>query len=194
MLWPLILPVQLTFVLLAVIFFAAVYVGQLRKWRQGRLVAGLFIGMPLMFIPSCLVVTTSVNHFRFGMFWYPDFASIQDFRIERYMPPAAADIHVYKHYSGNGYRASFRIAKADLDAWHNMCWQSHGQDSVNERPEVDIAKSADVEDFNHCFAEFKWSQPKDLTVYQGPVAGNGASYTIWYSPSDQMAFLTSCYW
>lgn len=80
MLWPLILPVQLTFVLLAVIFFAALYVGQLRKWRQGRLVAGLFIGMPLMFIPSCLAVTTAVNHFRFGMFWYPDFASIQDFR------------------------------------------------------------------------------------------------------------------
>jgi hypothetical protein len=128
------------------------------------------------------------------MFYYPDYASIKDFRIERYMPPAATSIHVYKHHSGNGYRASFSISKPELDAWHNGFWKSYGKNSTMERPEDDMLRQGDPEDFDDCFAEFHWKRPSDLKYYSSPVAGNGASYEIWFSPSEQKGFLTSCYW
>ncbi len=194
MFWPLVLPLQLTALLMGILSVAFIWVSLRCKWPRGVLVLGLLIGVPILSLPSCLVIAGIVDQFRFGMFKYPDFPSIRDFRVERYMPPTATNIDVFKHFNGNGYRASFTISKPDLDSWHNSVWVSYGQLSIDRRPKDDMLSSADISEFDRWFAEFGWTQPRDLVTYNGPRALNGAFYTIWYSPSEQKAFLTSGYW
>lgn len=192
MFWPLVLPFQITVVLMIALLFGAIWLGIRKKWHSSSTTIAAFCLPPLMFIPSCVGTSYIVDYFRFGTFQYADFESIQDFRIERYMPPSATDITVFKHFSGNGYRARFTITQQDFDAWHNGMWERHGEHSVMKLPEDDGTVASDPGSFQRWFGEFNWSLPRDSVEYQGPVAGNGAHYTIDYSPSEQVAFLRSC--
>lgn len=194
MLWPFVLPFQITIVLMIVLFIGVLWVGERRQWQPRNRITAAICVPPLLFIPSCAATSYVVDYFRFGMFHYENFDAIDDFRIERYMPPAAADITVFKHYSGNGYRARFTITQQDFDAWHNDFWDRYGEYSNVDRPENDGKALSNPEDFQRWFGEFNWSLPDDSVQYQSPVAGNGAHYTIDYSPSQQIACLRSCYW
>lgn len=194
MLWSLVLPFQITVALMIALFIAVLLVGERRKWKGGPKFTAAILLPPLLFIPSCVATSYLVDHFRFGMFHYDNFESIRDFRIERYMPPAAKNISVFKHYGGNGYRARFTIAPADFDAWHTDYWQKYSQYSVMDRRDDDGQTQSSVKQFDRWFSELSWSMPNDSVQYQGPVGGNGAHYTIQYSPSNRLAFLNSCYW
>lgn len=194
MLWPLILPAKLTAILLVILFASALAIAKQRKRRPGRTAILGIVALLLMFIPSCVAVKVVVDHFRFGMFQYADFDSIGDFRIERYMPQTAKRITVYKHESGNGYRARFEITGDDLRAWHQQVWDSYEQFSGIPPGEGEMRSPTDEVQFLHQFDEFAWQAPSDLVVYNGPIKANGAHYRIWHSESTQVAFLTSCYW
>jgi len=194
MLWPFVLPLKLTLVVLAGMFLATLHVGKKRSWNAIPTFMLAVLAMPVLVIPVGFVVGSVVDCFRFGMFHYADFQEIHDFRIERYMPPVATNIDVYKHYSGNGYRARFRISQTDLDTWHQQFWDEHGEFSVANQSSVDEREPVSEDDFRRWFGDFEWEQPSDLLTYTSPIAGNGAHYKIWYSPSQERAFLTSCYW
>ncbi len=193
MLWPLILPFQITVALMIALLIAVLWFGARRKWRSGRKISAAVLLPLLLFVPSCVATSYVVDHYRFGMFHYDNFDSIHDFRVERYMPPAATDISVYKHPHGNGYRARFTISEADFDAWHTSFWEKYAEYAINSRDDDNRAPSSSRQ-FDQWFGEFNWSMPGDCVQYHSPVAGNGAHYTVQYSPDRQQAFLNSCYW
>ena len=194
MLWPLVLPSQITFALMIALIIGVLWFGKRRRWQpRNRIIAAICLPL-LMFIPSFVATYWVVDYFRFGTFHYDDFGAIQDFRIERYMPPPATDITVFKHYGGNGYRARFTIGQQEFDAWHDHVWANYGEHSNVYRPADDGTVASDPEDFQRWFGNFNWSLSSDSVKYQGPVAGNGAHYKIDYSPSEQVAYLRSCYW
>lgn len=193
MFWPIVLPMQITFGLMLALGVVTLYLGKRRKWQPHTL--GILLSLPILLcVPCCRATMNIVDHFRFGMFYYDDFQAIRDFRIERYMPPTAKQISVYKHFGGNGYRAKFTISPEDLQSWHSEYWNQHEKYSVMDRPDNDGAAAASPDEFHRLFVEFNWSMPKDCVRYRGPIAGNGAGYRIDYSPSENTAFLSGCYW
>ena len=194
MLWPFVLPFEITIALMIALVACLFWLGKRRKWQAGNSAIAAICLPPLLFIPSCVATTYVVDLFRFGTFHYSDYESIDDLRVERYMPPTATDITVYKHSSGNGYRARFTISQQDFDAWHDQFWDRYGEYSNMRRPDNDGKAASDPDNFQRLFGEFNWSLPTDAVNYQSPVAGNGAHYDIAYSPSQEVAFLTSCYW
>lgn len=194
MLWPFVLPFQITVALMIALIIGLFWFGKRRKWQAGNSDIAAICLPPLLFIPSCVATTYVVDFFRFGTFHYPDHDAIDDFRVERYMPPAATDITVFKHYSGNGYRARFTISQQDFDAWHGEFWDKYGEYSNMDRAEDDGKAASDPDNFHRWFGEFNWSLPTDAVSYRSPGASNGAHYNVEYSPTQQVAFLTSCYW
>jgi hypothetical protein len=194
MLWPLVLPSQITVALMIALIIGLFWFGRRRNWQARRSAIAAICLPPLLFIPSCVATTYVVDFFRFGTFHYPDYGAIDDFRVKRYMPPAATDITVFKHYSGNGYRARFTISQQDFDAWHDEFWNKYGEYSNMDRPEDDGKAASDPAEFHQWFGDFDWVLPADAVNYQSPVAGDGAHYDVEYSPAQQLAFLTSCYW
>jgi len=143
MFWPLVLPFQITAALMFALFIGVFWFGKRRKWQPGnRSIAAICLPL-LMFIPSCVATTYVIDYFRFGTFHYENFAAIHDFRIERYMPPAATEITVFKQYGGNGYRARFTITQQDFDKWHNDFWEQYGKYSKH-RPDNDGKEASDI--------------------------------------------------
>ena len=194
MFWPLILPFQITLVLMIPLFIIVLLIGS--RWKMPTLTrVYAAICLPLaLFIPSCAAVSYVVDYYRFGLFHYDSFDAINDFRIERYMPPAATDITVFKHYGGNGYRARFTINPKDFEDWHNDFWVAYGKFSNFQRDNDDGLVASDTNGFQYLFGEFKCSMPSDSVQYHSPIAANGSHYTVHFSPSQQIAFLTGCYW
>ena len=194
MFWPLVLPFQITVVSMIALAIGVFWFGKRRNWQAGnRAVAAIFLSA-LLFIPSCVATTYVAGYFRFGTFHYDDYTAINDFRVERYMPPTATDITVFKHYGGNGYRARFTISQQDFAAWHDEFWDRYGEYSNMARHDDDGKAASDPQHFQRPFGQFNWSLPDDAVNYQSPVAANGAHYDVEFSPSQRVAFLTSCYW
>jgi len=144
------------------------------------------------FVPSCMVVNSVLNHHRFGIFSYPDYASVKDHRVYRYLPTEAKDIAIEKY--PQGFRARFRISKTSLNHWFDGHWDRKSKYSAVERQVIDDENGVDNEHFVGEYGDLGWSGPKDMIVYEGPRASNGAGFTLWFSESKGMAFQRGGYW
>ncbi len=178
MLWPLILPAIITFWtlvgLLVVVTAAAPRFG--RK-RLRVLAWGILVAL-VAFVPSCTALMSAIDQYRFGVFTYSDFQSVNDFRVERYLPEPATEITVDKY--AQGYRAKFTISKQALDDWHDQFWERYGRYSVIPRASNETPKPIHADEFNMYFGDLGWPAPYDAIEYAGPRADNGAGFTIWY--------------
>jgi hypothetical protein len=139
-------------------------------------------------MPSCVGVKYILDPFRFGVFQYPDFAAVDDWRVERYMPDAATEITMEKPAHGNGFRAKFQIAPDDFEAWFDRSWAEGKEYSVFTREEAQ-----EVSDSPR-FAELGWPEIQDAKLYVGPCEDDGGGYTIWYSESRGIAYEQAGYW
>lgn len=192
MLWPLVLPFEITcWTLIALLVVATVAAPVFRTKRKRVFAWGFFVAL-IAFIPSCTAVMSLVDEYRFGIFNYPDFRSVNDFRVERYLPEPATDITIEKH--PQGFRAKFEIGKPALDDWFDRTWEQNGEHSVVPRVSDREAKPVRRETFEHHFGDLGWEAPSDLNEYEGPVAGNGAGFTIWYNERASIGYEHAGYW
>jgi hypothetical protein len=133
MLWPIVLPFQISLAFwLSVIIIAGLFAPRWNIKRLKAMIQSLLVGM-ILFIPSCAVIQSVLDPLRFGMFQYPDFNAVGDWRIQRYLPKDATDISIEKRWGGNGYRAKFKISKAELDAWFEDSWAEGIKYSITTR-------------------------------------------------------------
>ena len=93
MLWSIILPLQIT-ACFWLLFIGIVWFLTRRRRQRWPYMALAVCASALMFIPSLVGIARAVDHFRFGVFHYHDFTAINDWRVERYLPPAATDITI----------------------------------------------------------------------------------------------------
>ncbi len=192
MFWPLVLPIQITLVLLPTAYVIVVTtVPRFRKRPKRAGVLSLLL-LPLLFIPSCIGVNAVVDRYRFGVFSYPDFNAVQDFRVEQFLPMAATQITIRQYQSG--FHGRFDISETDLKTWHTSMWKKHKQYSVIDRDDDDMQRHIESEQFQRRYGEFGWEPPDDLIQYMGPQAANGSGYTLWYSASRQQAYQHGGYW
>jgi hypothetical protein len=188
MLWSAEWPFQITAFMWAVIIVAATcYAPKFGKRRGSMALLMMLLGF-LMFVPSCMFIQTIAAPFRFGIFHYDNFAEVNDWRVGRYLPDPARDITLEKPAHTNGFRAKFKISKAELENWFDESWARGQEISVDTREEAQ--KIVATEDFS----DLGWPPLPDAVQYVGPIKSNGAGYIIWYSKSQGIAYEDAGYW
>lgn len=192
MLWPIILPLKITFWLFAGIVAVATASAPLLKWKRTKTLLISTIIVVLAFVPTCVAVKSVVDTHRFGVCDIPEFANVDDARVERYLPPTARSITLDK--SPMGYRARFTITQAELNEWLDGVWAQFGQDSIIRRRDKNLEQKVGREFTGAIFEGLDWKIPDNLIEYDGPVARNGAGCTIWYDAKTQTAFQRAGYW
>ena len=192
MLWPIVLPFQITSCVLLTLIVIATLAAPLAKWKRLPTFFGVLLLSLVAFIPSCAGIMNIVDAKRFGVFNYRTFQEVNDFRVERYLPPAARDLTVDKY--AQGFRARFTIKQSELDAYLDEVWSLHGDRSVVKRGEMSAMKLVDKESHELRFGDLGWAYLDDATEIYGPTAGNGAGFSVWYSPSQGIAYQRGGYW
>jgi hypothetical protein len=188
MLWPIVLPFQISLAFWLIVIVIAGWVGP--RWNIKRLKAvmlSLFVGM-LLFIPSCAVVQSVLDPLRFGVFHYPDFAAVGDWRVQRYLPKGATDISIEKRWGGNGYRAKYKISKELLEEWFDESWAEGLEYSITTREEAQESSRAQQ------FEDLGWPELIDVVEYVGPSEDDWGGYQIWYSEKEELAYEYAAYW
>jgi len=189
MFWTVVLPAQITFgLLLGLIVIAVVRTPESRQ--RSTFFRAVLLGV-ILFVPSCAMIMTVADFYRFGVFNYAETASVSDSRVKRYLPEAATGITVAK--SPSGYKAKFKISKVDLDEWHHHQFKLVGEAAI---PPKEPLTSGQVfsEVFDDRFGHLQWKMPIDAVEYTGPARPNGAGYFIWYSVVEQTAYQNVGYW
>lgn len=192
MLWPFILPFQITACALLVVIVLATLAAPFLKWQRLPTFFGMTFLSALVFVPSCTAIMNVVDANRFGVFDYKTFGEVRDFRVERYLPPAARDITVDKY--PQGFRARFTITPTELDNYMDEVWRTYGDLSVTKRGTISAMAVVDENSHDRVYGDLGWPYLDDATEVYGPTAANGAGFSIWYSPSKQIAYQRGGYW
>lgn len=192
MFWAITLPFLITS---GIFLVAAIYATVLAKKHGKSIKWVIFLGPLLMmlgFVPSCMTVQAVIDPFRFGIFTYADFDAVNDWRIEKYLPPQAVDLTILKEI--NGYKAKFSIPKKTLDTWFKE-WSLKHKDSYSEYPgKVGQVRFYDEDYFTKMFDEIEGVFSSDMLEYAGPRAPTAAGFTIWYDPETSTAYQETADW
>ncbi|QDU45017.1 hypothetical protein Mal52_35050 [Symmachiella dynata] len=193
MLWPIILPIQITFGVLLVVVVVLTACASPKSWGRIKTCSWYSTFALLAFIPSCTGIMMVVDAVRFGDFRYASFDDIPDFRSQRYMPEAATDIQIRKH--ANGYLARYKISADDFAVYLDELWQEHGQHPPFEPSE--FAKNGDPaypEKFDLTFGELGWAFPENATVYKSPREADGGGATYYVDITAGLVFQRTGFW
>ncbi len=193
MLWPIQLPFLLTVALMAALVTAATFCAPRLKMKRAAASSLATLLALVAFIPACAGIGLAVDKFRFGTFSYAKFEDVKDFRVERFLPPAARDITVDKRDSG--FVAKYRIAEPELRAFLDELWAKHGEQSSLKRS--DFSPNSTLDEQLHALhfgRRLGWPFIQGMKHHQSPVAPNGAGCSLWYSAVEGVAYQRAAYW
>lgn len=162
------------------------------KWKRGKTFAFAMLLACVAFIPSCAGIMAILDSQRFGVFEYDTFAKVNDFRVERYLPPSATSITMEKKM--NGFRARFSITESELLVYLDKLWNQNGDQSIRERGESSQVLAADREYHELQYGDLGWPLLNDATEYHSPMAPSGAGFSVWFSASEGIAYERAGYW
>ncbi|SFJ01174.1 hypothetical protein [Planctomicrobium piriforme] len=199
MLWPLVLPVKITFSLLAVLVTLLTVFRPVRKWNRGKTFVVALLSAGLLLVPSCIGIMGIVDGLRFGTFQYASFSDVNDFRVERYLPTKASDITLNK--SSMGHLAKYSISESDLKDYVDQLWKNWGEHSAisrddlqKQRSETPSALEAIRSNFELAFRRLRWPAPASLIELHSPVEPDGGGAVYFYDPMTQTGYHKAGYW
>jgi hypothetical protein len=193
MIWPYVLPFKLAFWLLAGLVVTATVVAPSFKRKRSSTLGNSFLLALVAFIPSCIGIKFVVDNFRFGEFVYQNYTEVNDFRIERFLPPAATHITLHKH--ANGHRARYKIAEAEFHSYLDSLWEKHGAYSAVKRDEwSDESRIATLEGFEQELQTLGWEPLVNAVIYHSPVEADGGGATYYYDDEAGIAYHRAGYW
>jgi hypothetical protein len=193
MLWPVILPFQITCAVLLVVVVAFTAFATPKTWSRVTAFI-LYTGIAfLAFIPSCTGIMLAVDAVRFGDFHYATYDDIPDFRSKRYLPQAATDIQMNKHASG--FRARYTIRADVFAAYLDDLWRTHEEHSPVQRGGIsDEGNPVNLESFNHRFGDLGWKCPSNAVVHHSPGEGDGGGATYYVDADAGLVFQITGFW
>lgn len=193
MLWPLVLPAQIAFWTLIVVVISITAMAPSLKWKSGKtFIISSFIAL-VAFIPSCIGIMFVVDEIRFGYFEYETFSDINDFRAERYLPTAAADIKMHKY--ANGYRAQYSISESDFHAYLDNLWDEYGEYSSVKRGEMSgEGLTVSSEELERIFPGLEWKPTNNAIEYHSPTEADGGGAEYYFDRETGIAFEWTGYW
>ena len=193
MLWPFVLPLKITFWLLAAVLVLATVFAPALNWKRVKTFWFMSLLCCLAFIPSCAGIMAVIDSQRFGVFRYDTYVygDVNDFRIERYLPTQAKDITLEKYAAG--HRAKYSIAESELKAYLDGLWDRYGQYSAIPRDELDDGASVSVDAYDYVFADLGWPL-FDGIEFHSPVQSDGGGATYYFDPATGTAYHRAGYW
>lgn len=192
MLWPLAIPVQITFCLLMVLISLLTLCAPWARWKRGRVFAVSALVGCFVFIPACTGIMSIVDARRFGVFQYATFADIDDVRVQRYLPTTARNITLEK--IGHGSSREVLHFESDLRAHLDEQWARSGKHSTIPRDKIGDGRIASAESLARLFGDLGWPIPESANEWHTPVGGNGAGATYYHDPTTGTAFHWAGYW
>jgi hypothetical protein len=202
MLWPIILPAEITFWLFAALIGFLTVRAPAWKWRRSRTFSLSLLSALLLFAPSCIGIMSIADTFRFGKFHHASFSNVNDFRVERYLPTAAADITLIKHPSG--HLARYSISESDLKNYVDDLWKKFGEYSATPREDLhehllqnpmNLAEKPWIPGGIERELQWgEWQVPGNSIELHSPVESDGGGATYFYDPATQTAYHRAGYW
>lgn len=101
MLWPLVLPLQITVSLLAALVALLTTLAPAVKWERGKMFRISLAFGCLALIPSCTGIMAIIDAHRFGTFRYDSVSEVNDIRVARYLPAKARNIRLKTFPAGH---------------------------------------------------------------------------------------------
>jgi len=192
MLWPLILPAQITFWLLLAVVASLTALAPRVNWKRGHAFNISLVVALLAFVPSCTGVMTILDAQRFGIFQYSSFTDIHDLRIQRFLPTQAQSIELEKY--AWGHRAKYSITQSELTQILDGLWHKYGPSSATPRDKLDDGKTVTDESFKHVFHGLDWLLPPEAIEFRSPVERDGGGATYFFDPKTETAYHRAGYW
>jgi hypothetical protein len=192
MLWPLVLPFQITSCILAVLIAAGTMITPVRKWGRPKTFGVLTITSFVLFIPSCIGVTSIVDAYRFGTFQYAAYTELQDFRVERFVPEKARNITVSKY--ATGHKAKYTISEQELSAYLDQLWEAHGKQSAIPRKDLKGQVVVAPQTIQADFSGLDWPLLENAVEYHSPVEADGGGATYYFSRESSIVYHRAGYW
>ena len=166
-----------------------------RSKRTTSKVVYTAIGLTLVgFIPSCIGVGLVLDNFRFGHFHHASFEDVNDFRIERYLPPDSTNIELYKGFGGDRYFAKYEITHADLTGYVDECWERWAEYSGMPRPDLEYPPTKYFELDLPEFSNLEWSLNGEIEIYHSPVEADGGGATYYHELNTGVTLQRAYYW
>ena len=184
-------PFLFTFAIVFSLYVAGILYA--RKYRKAVTVAfdGAAVAL-LVFIPCCMGVKAIIDPFRFGIFEYPNYAAVTDYRVRTNLPDGATAITVDQRMQG--LTAKFTIEQKPLDDWFDRQWKKDGGTSRTQRGPVETATESDLFHYNDELSELRWSIPPNAIVYRGPRQSNWRGFDVFWDATSKTAYEFMYYW
>lgn len=193
MLWPLVEPFKQTCWWLLAFITLLTIAAPLYKTKRVKAFRNTIILSVLLFIPSCLVIQSSLDAKRFGTFAYKTYAEVQDHRVERYLPPGANAITLNKFPSG--HQAKYTITEEKFHAFLDGLWEPYGERSATRRESIDgKSKPAVLEKMDFYFQELKWKPLRNASIFHSPVERDGGGATYFFDTKTGIVYQRAGYW
>jgi len=192
MLWPLELPFKITcWLLIALVLLATI--GSVRlNWKPGKTFAIASLIAFIGFVPSCAIVMKFVDARRFGVFQHTSYDQVQDFRIERFLPPAALNITLEKTFIG--HRAKYKISESDLKSYVDGLWDAYGKYSAVPRSNLNDGEPVKTEEIESNFQGLNWPPMDNAVKFHSPVERDGGGATYYFEPTTGVTYHRAGYW
>lgn len=192
MLWPIVLPVQLTFLtLIALIVISTLLAVALKRKPITVLVGSVALAF-VAFIPSCTGIMSVLDARRFGVFQYATYDEVQDFRIYRYLPETARSITLEK--TAMGHRAKYAISEAEMRDYIDRLWKECGEGSAIARSDLNEGQIVKPDEIEDQFGELGWPALTNAIRFRSPVQGDGGGAEYFLDASTGTAYHRAGYW
>lgn len=192
MFWPLVLPVQLTFVIMLALIVISTVLAFALNWKPIRVLVGTTAFSIVAFVPSCSGIMSVLDARRFGIFHHATCGEVQDFRIHRYLPDSARSITLVK--TSMGHRAKYFISESELRAYIERLWKKHGEQSAIPRKDLKEGEIARLDEIQRQFGGLGWPPLPNAIRFHSPVEGDGGSAEYFYDASSGTAYHCAAYW
>lgn len=193
MLWPVVLPFQITCCVLLFAVVALTAFAAPTTWGRGKALLCYFAVALLAFVSAYVGVRTAVDAVRFGDFSYASYNDVSDSRALRYLPETATDIQMRKH--ANGYLARYELSSDELTSYLNGLWRQHGDRSAVKRGELsDEGESVDPRSFEMIFGDVGWVCPPAATIHFSPRESDGGGATYYVDSGSNLVFQRTAFW
>ena len=192
MLWPIVLPVQLTFWIMLSIVMISTLIAMVLNWKPGRV---FFISTSfafVAFIPSCAGIMSHLDARRFGIFQYASFGEVQDFRVERYLPDSARSITLEK--TAMGHRAKYSITEDELREYMDRLWKECGDGSAIARIDLKEGEVVKPDEIEYQFRDLGWPPLTNAIRFHSPVQGDGGGAEYFLDEVSGTAYHRAGYW
>lgn len=192
MLWPIILPFQLTSLIMVVAIVAVTIFAAAKEWKPGLAFVLASTVAFVVFVPSCTGIKSFLDARRFGIFQYASCSDVRDFRVERYLPPAAKTITLEK--TAMGHRAKYSITEAELREYIDQLWNKFGQRSAVPRGDSTEGETARPNEFERWFKDLEWPTPKNTICFHSPTEADGGGAIYFLDPDTGTVYQRAGYW